>query len=170
MDRELDRNTAPVPAQRGQSLVEFAVSVTVLLILVAGIFDAARALFTYLSLRDAAQEGALYASIDPTNTPDIVLRTCQASDMLGALGENCSEDACNAEDRYCVDIDVNLTVSGQACMGATGGVAHGIEVVVSYPNYPLTMPLIGQLIGREGTYTVPIQASVIDTIITPSCP
>ena len=165
----MDRKIKPNLAQRGQSLVEFAVSVTVLLILVAGIFDASRALFTYLSLRDAAQEGALYASIDPTNTADIVLRTCQASDMLGSL-ENCQEAACNADDRYCVDIDVNLTVSGQACMGATGGEAHGIEVVVSYPNYPLTMPLIGQLIGREGTYTVPIQASVIDTIITPTCP
>ena len=170
MDRELDRNKKPGSVQRGQSLVEFAVSLTVLLILVAGIFDAARALFTYLSLRDAAQEGALYASIDPTNLTAIVDRTCQASDFLASLGANCHEAACNSDERYCVDIDVNYTVSGQACMGATGGAAHGVEVVVNYPNYPLTMPLIGQLIGRENTYTVPIRASIIDTIITPSCP
>ena len=152
--------------ERGQSLVEFAVSLTILLILVAGIFDGARALFTYLSLRDAAQEGALYASIDPTNTADIVLRTCQASDLLGGL--NCQEaSACDSCD---VGITVIPTVSGQLCMGATDGVAHGIEVTVDYANFPLTMPFIGQLIGREDTYTVPISASVIDTIITPSCP
>jgi Flp pilus assembly protein TadG len=154
--------------EHGQSLVEFAISLTILLILVAGIFDAARALFTYLSLRDAAQEGALYASINPTDTDEIVARACQASDVLNNLGANCHEEACDANDQYCVDIDVNLT--GLACMGATNGVAHGVEVVVNYPNYPLTMPLIGQLIGREGTYTVPISASVIDTIITPTCP
>lgn len=154
--------------EHGQSLVEFAISLTILLILVAGIFDAARALFTYLSLRDAAQEGALYASINPTNTAEIVLRACQASDVLQNLGADCHEAACDANDQYCVDIDVNI--NGQACMGATNGVAHGVEVVVSYPYYPLTMPLIGQLIGRENTYTVPISASVIDTIITPTCP
>lgn len=162
----MDRRKLFSPTEHGQSLVEFAVSLTVLLILVAGIFDAARALFTYLALRDAAQEGALYASIDPTNTAEIVLRACQASDLLGGL--NCQEtSACESCD---VSIIVNLTVSGQACMGATDGVAHGIEVVVDYANFPLTMPLIGQLIGREDTYTIPIRASVIDTIITPSCP
>ncbi len=162
----MDRRKLFSSTEHGQSLVEFAVSLTVLLILVAGIFDAARALFTYLALRDAAQEGALYASIDPTNTAEIVLRTCQASDLLGGL--NCQEAA--ACDSCDVSISVNLTVSGRACMGATGGVAHGVEVVVDYANFPLTMPLIGQLIGREDTYTVPIRASVIDTIITPSCP
>jgi Flp pilus assembly protein TadG len=163
------RKVSP-PLEHGQSLVEFAISLTILLILVAGLVDAARALFTYLSLRDAAQEGALYASIDPTNNAEIVDRACRASDVLENLdlGENCHEEACNADDQYCVDIDINLT--GAACMGATGGVAHGVEVVVNYPNYPLTMPFIGGLIGRENTYTIPISASVIDTIITPSCP
>jgi Flp pilus assembly protein TadG len=162
----MERKESFFSAERGQSLVEFAVSLTVLLILVAGIFDAARALFTYLSMRDAAQEGALYASIDPTNTAAIVQRACQASDLLAGL--NCQEaSACSSCD---VRIEVNLTVSGRACMGATGGTAHGVEVVVDYPNFPLSMPLIGQLIGREGTYTVPIRASVIDTIITPACP
>jgi Flp pilus assembly protein TadG len=164
----MDQRKSNSPTQRGQSLVEFAVSLTILLILVAGIFDAARALFTYLSLRDAAQEGALYASIDPANNADIVQRACQASDVLANLGASCHAEACDANDQYCVDIDINL--SGAACMGATDGVAHGVEVVVSYPNYPLTMPFIGQLIGREDTYTIPISASVIDTIITPTCP
>lgn len=163
----MERRKSFLPKERGQSLVEFAVSLTVLLILVTGIFDASRALFTYLALRDAAQEGALYASIDPTNTADIVLRACQASDVLGGL--DCQEASACAS--ACdVSIEVNLTVSGQACMGATGGVAHGVEVVVDYANFPLTMPLIGQLIGREDTYTVPIRAAIIDTIITPSCP
>jgi Flp pilus assembly protein TadG len=44
--------------EKGQSLTEFAVSVVILLILLAGTVDAGRAFFTFMSLRDG-QEGAL---------------------------------------------------------------------------------------------------------------
>ncbi|MFC1879838.1 TadE/TadG family type IV pilus assembly protein, partial [Chloroflexota bacterium] len=57
--------------QDGQSLVEFAVALVFLLLLIAGIVDVSRALFTYMALRDAAQEGALYGSTNPLDTGGI---------------------------------------------------------------------------------------------------
>jgi hypothetical protein len=152
--------------ERGQSLVEFALSLTILLILVVGIFDVARALFTYLSMRDAAQEGALFGSIEPFNTTGIVERACTASNMLSVLdcGTNatCSGGAC--------DVRIDVTLSGDPCMETGGGTQNDITVDVSYDHFPLTMPLIGQIVGADGQYSIPIRATIIDTIIQPDCP
>lgn len=51
------------PKEQGQSLVELALSLVLLLTLLAGLVDFGRAFFTYVALRDAAQEGAAYASV-----------------------------------------------------------------------------------------------------------
>ena len=58
-------------SENGQSLVEFAVSLVILMLLLSVIVDGARALFTYLSMRDASQEGALYASYKPNDSSGI---------------------------------------------------------------------------------------------------
>jgi Flp pilus assembly protein TadG len=137
----------------GQSLVEFALSLVFLLVLLTGVVDAARALYAYLSMRDAAQEGALYASINPSSatgtcsapTNPIIQRVCSSSDYMNGLG---------------AAITVTSTPTGAPCLGST------IKVSINYPNFPLVMPLIGVFIGRQ---TAPIGVSVSDTILTPKC-
>ena len=49
----------------GQSLVEFALALPVLLILLLGVLDFGRLYFTFVAIRNAAGEGALYAAIQP---------------------------------------------------------------------------------------------------------
>lgn len=61
-------------SEKGQSLLELAISMTILLILLAGVADVGRMLFLYMSMRDAAQEGAVYGSIYPTFCDQIVDR------------------------------------------------------------------------------------------------
>jgi hypothetical protein len=51
--------------QRGQSLAEFALSLTVLLLMLSGLVDLGRAYFTFTQLEDAVGEGALYLSSHP---------------------------------------------------------------------------------------------------------
>ena len=51
--------------EQGQSLVELALSLTLLLLLLGGAIDLGRMFFTYIALRDAAQEGAIYGSYCP---------------------------------------------------------------------------------------------------------
>ena len=46
--------------QRGQSLVELAISLMIILWLLAGAIDFGIGFFSYVAIRDAAQEGALY--------------------------------------------------------------------------------------------------------------
>src|SRR5579864_869174 len=50
------------PRQRGQSLVEFAISSTVLLLLAMGLIDLSRAFYFSVSLQGAAREGARHAA------------------------------------------------------------------------------------------------------------
>ena len=49
----------------GQSLLEFAIALPVLLILLLGVLDVGRMYFTFLAIQNAAGEGALYAAIKP---------------------------------------------------------------------------------------------------------
>jgi len=61
-------NKTPVFSSRtekGQSLIEMAFSAVVLLILIASIVDVGRLLFVWLAIRDAAEEGVVFASICP---------------------------------------------------------------------------------------------------------
>lgn len=68
--------------RKGQSLVEVALVLPVLLMLMLGLLDLGRAYYTMVSLRDAADEGAMYASIDPENVEEIRRRTAGATPQL----------------------------------------------------------------------------------------
>ena len=71
--------------QKGQSLVEVAVALPVLLLILLGILDLGRAYFTYIALADAAAEGAAFGAIHPTDTAQIVERAAESSNGLVTL-------------------------------------------------------------------------------------
>jgi Flp pilus assembly protein TadG len=159
--------------QRGQSLVELALSLTVILMLLAGAVDFGMAFFSYTALRDAAQEGALYGSIysqstgtlDSTATTDICNHVRRASSSpidLQTVMTHCNDGTTSGN--Y---IQVELTPSGAPyCQGLTGGTANGVKVTVGY-NYPIIMPFLGVIIGSQN---IQLRASVTDTILQPGCP
>lgn len=134
-------------AQKGQSLTEMAISMVILLVLVAGVFDVGRAIFTYLSMRDAAQEGAAYASIEPTNCAEIINRA-----------------SANLEDFTSIQVMLNGTPCASAdSMDACAG--HEARVTIQL-NFPMTMPFIGAIIG---TQNINLRATATDTVLRPYC-
>lgn len=52
-------------AKRAQSMLEFAITLPLLLLLLVGIFDLGRAAFMYSSITNSAREGARYGIINP---------------------------------------------------------------------------------------------------------
>ena len=142
--------------ENGQSLVELAVSITLLMILLAGTIDLGRAFFTWLALRDAAQEGASYGSIIP---PSIGLTCNPASPAPICLRvwDNLG-DVVNDPNN---DIIITIGIIDHPCLGNT------VQVDVDYPSFPLTMPFLGTILGSQ---TIPIHATINDTILTPICP
>jgi Flp pilus assembly protein TadG len=139
------RNNVPTKSERGQSLVEFGVSLVILMVLLAGLVDASRALFTFMAMREAAQEGALYGSLQPGSISTIQTRTLGTSNLIQSLSD---------------ELDVDVTVGEPICTGSA------ITVRVTYANFPITMPFLGTVLGSQ---SVPISASITDTILSPSC-
>ena len=140
-------------AEKGQSLEELALTLLIILTLLAGAVDFGMAFFSYVALRDAAQEGALYGSLYPTD-----------------YGPNCSDGDCielrvkqSSTTPVKLDDPANVTISIPSPGTCRGGT---ITVAVSY-NYRLSMPLIGSILGST---TIPITARVTDTILNPKCP
>lgn len=62
--------TQPVrnDAQEGQSLVELALLLPVLLLIMAGVLDLGRAFHAYVTVTNAAREGARYGAFHPTDS------------------------------------------------------------------------------------------------------
>ena len=121
-------------------------SLTVIMLLLAGAVDFSFAYFSYSAMQDAAQEGALYGSVNPTDEAGIIARVRSAS-----------SNPVHLEDTDLVDVGV--TPPDDACEG------HQIEVHVVY-DYPISMPFIGAIIGSQ---QITLNASVTDTILQPVC-
>jgi Flp pilus assembly protein TadG len=133
--------------ERGNSLVELSISLTAILLLLSGTVDFSIAYFTFSAMQDAAQEGALYGSINPSDEDGIISRVRSTSTNPLDLA---NEDL----------VDVVVTLSGDACEG------NEVRVNVTY-DYPVSMPFIGAIIGSQ---QIKLNASAIDTILQPVCP
>jgi Flp pilus assembly protein TadG len=131
--------------EQGQSLMELAFSLMFLLMLLSGVVDLGRAFFTYMAMRDAAQEGALYGSIHPTDEIEIKNHVIYSSDMMQNL---------------IAAGDITVEITDAPCTG------NAVRVQLDHDDFQITMPFIGTFIGKQ---TIAIRASVTDTILTPPC-
>ena len=57
---------------KAQSLVEFAILLPIFMLVVLGIFDLGRVIYTLSALHNAAREGARYGAVNHCDTPGIV--------------------------------------------------------------------------------------------------
>ena len=135
--------------ENGQSMVEFALTITILMILLAGVIDLGRAFFTYMAMRDAAQEGAAYASVNPFDDTGTKIRVWDNLDQVVPDPDH--------PESY---IDIRISYNGPRCLG------HEIVVDVNYEQFPLAMPFLGWILNSQ---TIPIHATIKDTILRPTC-
>jgi hypothetical protein len=127
---------------RGQSLTEFALGITFILIMMAGVMDLGRAYFSFLSLRDAAQEGALYGSLSPPDTTGIRARVRDSSGWP-------------VDFSTFTDAQIQVDITGSACAG------NEIKVTLNL-DFMLAAPFFG---GKA----LPLVAEATDTILQPPC-
>jgi len=152
----MNKCTQPSQNERGQSMVELALTITILMVLLAGTIDLGRAFFTWLAMRDAAQEGASYASINPSATDlDCTVSTDQICLRIWDNLQQVVKDPL-------ADVKVDVTYSGPHCLGSSIG---KITVFIDYTNFNLMMPFLGIFVGNS----IPIRATINDTIVAPMC-
>lgn len=65
--------------QKGQSLVEFALVLPLLVLILSGLLDLGRVYYVLVTLEDMAAEGAAYAALHPYDASGIWNRAAQAS-------------------------------------------------------------------------------------------
>jgi len=71
--------------ERGQSLVEFALSFGLLMIIMLGVLDLGRAFHAAMVMTNAAREGAYYGAMHPADTDGIVAHVIQEAQDSGIL-------------------------------------------------------------------------------------
>lgn len=128
-------------SEKGQSIVEVAVLFPVLMLLLMGVVDLGRAYYAMVALNDAAEEGAMYASIDPGNLTEIQNRAVHASSGL-------------------ITFDVNR-VSRAPSSGFTAG--EPVTVTVTY-DFDIYTPIM-QTFFEGGSFT--LRGEAINPIIAP---
>lgn len=130
----------PRQNQRGQSLVELAISFTVLLILLGGAIDLGRAFFAYIAVRDAAQEGATYGALHPADTIGVEQRV-----------------------RHSASGPINLTSTTEVIVTSSPDPSNGYYQVTVQYNFKPMMPIMSVIMG-PGTF--PLRATVTQTILS----
>jgi Flp pilus assembly protein TadG len=143
-------------SEKGQSLVELAVSFTVLLFILGGLVDVGRVFFSMIAIRDAAQEGAVYAAITSTkNEADI-----------RAWVRNSSNHPVNMNDL--VDGDIQITANNSSGVIPVADACSGdsVTVTVTY-HHRFILPLMS---GIAGSDPIPMNATITNTVLQPLCP
>lgn len=163
--------------ERGQSLMEFSISLVILLILLAGVTDLGRAFFTYIALRDAAQEGASFAAVSnpaPLSSGDVTTycnaiaqRTLMTTSEINGGGSSGPIDLVNLAGDG--DVAVQTQINGADCTSTSAAdicLGGAVSVRVTYDSFPMTMPFMGAIVGSQ---TISMSAVVVDSILTPAC-
>jgi len=148
--------------ETGQSMVELAVSLIVLLILLAGVVDIGRIAFYYIAMRDTAQEAASYASIFPNNNYEIIERakagTVDQSRIivvLRFLDEGVLTYECESTDFVCSSY-LDSSPINEVEVGYT------VQITVTDSSFPITMPFIGFYLGRQ---SIQLETVVEDSVV-----
>ena len=138
--------------------MELAVGMIVLLIMLAGVIDLGRMSFYYIAMRDAAQEGAVYGSANPTHCIQIEDRAYSNLVDMGTVQMNVTiRDVTNDITYPC---QTAISHPEAACIG------NEIRVTITDADFPLTMPFIGTFLGGQ---SIPLETTVTNTILRPVC-
>ncbi len=125
--------------ERGQELVEFALTLIPLFMLLMGILDLGRATYAYTVMHNAAREGCRYGIVNPENTDEI-----KNIVVNRGLGLNLVPDDVTVE-----LLDLYSNVPGD----------DTVQVSVTY-DFPIVTPLIGAFFGGSSEVTLTTQAAM----------
>jgi Flp pilus assembly protein TadG len=122
------------PGKAGQSLLEFALVLPLLLIVVAGVLDLGRVFFATIQVTNAAREGVRYL----TRNPD---------DIGGAI------NAAENEAQIAITVSVICTdVDGDGCDSGENAIVEATHDFVFVLGFILPSPIT---ISRDATMVVP---------------
>jgi hypothetical protein len=144
--------------KKGQSLIEMAISMVILLTLLAGIFDFGRAILAYFVLEDAAEEGMVYGTSFPTDCNQIDSR----------IRNNITNNIINENDMV-ISIWIQGDSGEMSCYSIPYAQVYATRTmrIVITADFPITMPFIGAIVGGQ---TIPLKVETHGIILRPPPP
>ena len=125
---------------RGQVLVETALILPLLLLLIFGMVDFGRAMYTKNTLTNAARSGARAAAVTTSLYP-----TSAASLLSQATGEPATSIQRTLSSEFpqdaAIQYEVNIYDADGAPAAGTVQSGNQVRVTLTYPNFPLITPL-----------------------------
>jgi Flp pilus assembly protein TadG len=124
----------------GQSLVEFALALPIIVLLLMALFDLGRAVFAYNTVANAARDGARVAIVDQSSTSGISQAAQAAADQATGLGLNPTNPLEILVQYRMPDLSGPCPASWGEWVGCVA------EVRVQY-RFNAATPIIGNIIG-----------------------
>jgi hypothetical protein len=145
-------------AEKGQSLIELAISMIILLMLLAGIFDLGRAILAYFVLQDAAEEGMVYGVSFPTDCNQIDQR----------IRDNITNNIID-ENAMVISIWIQGDSGETSCYSIPYAQVYATRTmrIVITADFPISMPLLGGILGSQ---TIPLRVETNGVILRPPPP
>lgn len=165
--------TGPVPGvapissgpkrSRGQSIVEFALVVPIMMMLLAGAIDLGRVFYAYIAVENAAKEGAFFGSRSPL-CDEQGLQVCADPNNVVWHVEN---EATNIGGQF--ETTVACRKPGGALVQLINDCLDGdtYQVTVTYP-FQLITPILGGIVNKDLALRSESQATVISDAFDPS--
>jgi Flp pilus assembly protein TadG len=117
----------PQRTERGQSMVEMALMMTILLVILSAVLDLGRGFFSFIAIQNAAAEGALYAAINP-RCLNASVAGCANPNNVEFRARNESRDGLVAKDNMAISVSC---VNNNCSFGALNE-GNPITVTVVY--------------------------------------
>ena len=138
--------------ERGQSLIEVALTLPILLLILSGLLDVGRVYYIYIALEEGAQEAATFLAqnpwcIEPTDEPPpgAVLGNCDNPNNAEFRVLNASQQEIELARLHDIEYNFPLDLNGDPVVG----IGSTITVTIQY-DFPLVTPLLRDLVGEDG--------------------
>jgi Flp pilus assembly protein TadG len=131
--------------QRGQALIEMALTLPIVLVVCVSIFEFGRALQVWQQLTTAAREGARVAVLPGATTDGVKDRVLQQMEAEGLPNRNA--------DQITVVTDAELTMSGNAVSAS--------QITIAYPYSFMVLNPVMQLIASDVGTPITMTASAL---------
>src|SRR5439155_3955159 len=125
-------------SERGQALIEFAVSILFLMLLIFGMFELVLLVYSYNVLADSAKEGVRYAIVHGTKSGSPSGPSCPCPAIDGPVGTGVVKTFAqlSLHDTSTMTVNVDYNPGGHNGASACNGIPCLVRVTGSYPYQP----------------------------------
>jgi len=138
----------------GATLVEFAISLSLFLLLILGSMDFAYLFYTKLTLQNAVRQAGRYAITGQCVTNGSGSCTLNRYNSIVQTLQTASDGLLNSSNSS--DVSITCTPNGGGCPNQAGGPGDIITITVTYTYTFLTAPIAKFFTGGQYIFTVSV--------------